>query len=55
MVRYPQVIVFLMLGLVQASASFDVQRVPTPQDMVAIRKMGWSAAADDLEMKLAGV
>lgn len=53
MARFLQLIVFLVLGLFQVRASFDLQRVPTPQDVEAIRAMGWSAAADELEGKLA--
>jgi len=35
-------------------AEFDLRRVPTAQDVQTIRQKGWSAAADDLEAKLAG-
>ena len=42
---------FLSVALVRAE--FDLQRMPTAQDVVAIRAMGWSAAADALEVPLA--
>lgn len=35
------------------AGDFDLARVPTMQDVQAIRAMGWSAAADALEPKLA--
>ncbi|MEX1045311.1 MAG: hypothetical protein WEC73_04200 [Chthoniobacterales bacterium] len=35
-------------------ADFDLSRMPTVQDVQAIRTMGWAAAADALEPKLAG-
>jgi hypothetical protein len=35
-------------------AEFDLRRVPTAQDVQTIRQKGWSAAADDLDAKLAG-
>ena len=55
MMRGLQLIVLLLslLGPKLASASFDLQRMPTPQDAEEIRSMGWSAAADALESQLA--
>jgi hypothetical protein len=47
------VFIFCLLGPKSASASFDLQRLPTPQDAEVIRAMGWSAAADVLESQLA--
>lgn len=41
---------FLTVALVRAE--FDLQRMPTAQDVVAVRAMGWSAAADALEVQL---
>ncbi|MEX1009862.1 MAG: hypothetical protein WEC72_00825, partial [Chthoniobacterales bacterium] len=35
------------------AADFDLRRVPTTQDVAAIRAMGWAAAAEALEPKLA--
>lgn len=44
----------LLAGAVSAQAAdFDISRVPTVQDVQAIRAMGWSAAADALEPELA--
>lgn len=44
----------LLAGAVSArAADFDISRVPTVQDVQAIRAMGWSAAADALEPELA--
>ena len=42
---------FLSVALVRAE--FDLQHMPTAQDVVAIRAMGWSAAAEALELRLA--
>ena len=36
-----------------AAADFDLRRVPTAQDVAAIRALGWAAAAEELEPKLA--
>lgn len=43
----------LLLGAGAARADFDLRRVPTAQDVAAIRGMGWAVAADALEAKLA--
>ena len=52
-----RVVVAVVLGFVSVAATvraeFDLRRMPTAQDVQAIRQMGWSAAADDLEAKLA--
>jgi hypothetical protein len=52
-----RVVVAVLLGFVSvaatARAEFDLRRMPTAQDVQAIRQMGWSVAADDLEAKLA--
>lgn len=45
-------VLLLFLLLVPARA-FDVSRQPMPQDLGAIRDMGWAAAADELEENLA--
>ena len=46
----------LILGVFSVAlghAEFDLKRMPTAQDVVAIRAMGWSAGADALEVRLA--
>jgi len=52
-----RVVAALILGFASVAApvraEFDLRRLPTAQDIQAIRQMGWSAAADDLEAKLA--
>ena len=45
--------VLLVCAVSARAADFDVSRMPTVQDVQAIRAMGWSAAADALEPKLA--
>ncbi|MDA0293727.1 MAG: hypothetical protein O2957_06965, partial [Verrucomicrobia bacterium] len=47
------VLIFGILPVVLARADFDLGRVPTAQDIVAVRAMGWAAAADALEAGLA--
>ena len=47
------VLVLGFLSVASVRAEFDLQRMPTAQDVVAIRAMGWSAAADALEVPLA--
>ena len=42
-----------ILPVVLARADFDLGRMPTAQDIVAVRAMGWAAAADALEAGLA--
>jgi len=42
---------FLSVALVRAE--FDLRRMPSAQDVVAIRAVGWAAAADALELQLA--
>ena len=46
-------LIFGILPVVLARADFDLGRMPTAQDVVAIRAMGWAAAADTLEAGLA--
>ena len=41
-------LIFGILPVVLARADFDLGRMPTAQDVVAIRAMGWAAAADTL-------
>ncbi len=36
-----------------AGAAFDVQRIPTAQDLAAIAQNGWEASGDELEAQLA--
>lgn len=46
----------LILGVLSVAlgrAEFDLKRLPTAQDVAAIRAMGWSAGADALEVRLA--
>ena len=43
----------LLLGAASLRADFDLRRVPTAQDVAAIRATGWAAAADALEAGLA--
>ena len=45
--------VLLVCAVSARAADFDISRMPTVQDVQAIRAMGWSAAADALEPKLA--
>lgn len=47
--------IFLLLCLLPASgfASFDISRLPSAGDFEQIRGMGWTAAADELEERLA--
>jgi len=52
MVRRTAWLVWLLAPGV-AWADFSLQRVPTAQDVQEIRRMGWAAAADRLEAKLA--
>ncbi len=44
--------VMVVLGGGAARAEFDLRRIPTVQDVAAIRAMGWAAAADALEAEL---
>ncbi len=41
------------LSVAAVRAGFDLGRMPTAQDVETIRSMGWAAAADELEAKLA--
>jgi hypothetical protein len=43
----------LLASVSVGAAEFDISRVPTVQDVQAIRAMGWSAAAETLEPQLA--
>lgn len=54
-VAMSRVAVVLLLGLLPltANAVFDLRRIPTPEDVRAIRAMGWAPAADALEDLLA--
>lgn len=54
MMKVMCLVLVLLAGTVCVrAADFDISRVPTVQDVQAIRAMGWSAAADALEPKLA--
>jgi len=48
------VFALVLVSVAAAGATdFDLRRVPTAQDVAAIRAMGWAAAADALEARLA--
>lgn len=47
------VLIFLLVSVAAGRAEFDLRRLPTAQDVQAVRQMGWAAAAEDLEAKLA--
>lgn len=47
------VVFFLCLLPLPADAGFDLRRIPTAEDVRAIRAMGWVPAADELEDLLA--
>ncbi len=53
MKRELSALIFGILPVVLARADFDLSRMPTAQDVVAIRALGWAPAADALETGLA--